>query len=88
MAYQEWLKRYHGELLARTGLNPEDGPSDDCLKSFYKEKASPVEVVDWLIRNGSIRVLKPNAFFSTKDTLLASRVFEETPHQFQFDNNL
>ena len=46
MAYQEWLKRYHGELLARTGMSPEDGFSEECLNSFYKEKASPVEVVD------------------------------------------
>lgn len=49
MTYKEWLKRYKGELLARTGLSPEEGHPDDCLKSFYREKASPVEIVDWLI---------------------------------------
>lgn len=58
MIYKEWLKRYHGELLARTGLNPEDGPSDDCLKSFYKEKASPIEVVDWWIDKYSLTDLQ------------------------------
>ena len=87
MAYQEWLERYRGELLARTGLSPEDGHPDDCLKGFYQEKASPIETVDWLIEEGP-RVLKPNAFFSTKDTLLACKVFVKNPHQFLFDSKL
>ena len=58
MAYQEWLKRYQGELLARTGMSPEDGFSEDCLNSFYKEKASPVEVVDWLIEKYALTDLQ------------------------------
>jgi hypothetical protein len=61
-------------------MSPEDGFSEDCLNSFYKEKASPVEVVDWLIEKGDIRVLKPNTFFRPKDTFIVSRVFDENPH--------
>jgi hypothetical protein len=45
----QWLNRYRGELLSRTGLEQNDTFEDDELLLFKKDGKTPEEVVDMVV---------------------------------------
>lgn len=62
MTFKKWQKQFYGELLSRTGLEPNDSFDESQLKQFHKEGMTPEEVVDLQIEKHYLTDLRSEAY--------------------------